>query len=110
MGRKRRHSSRPSPPTGDRPNETQTWDYEQALDYEMSEPPNGLPVYRLITGKSDESFSRIVSEALVQGYLLHGPPSVTFNGTEVIAAQALLWPEFKVPVRRLVYGDDDIPF
>ncbi|MFC7339910.1 DUF1737 domain-containing protein [Saccharopolyspora griseoalba] len=54
----------------------------------MSEPPDGLPRYRLLTGPDDESFCRRVSEVLALGYELHGPPSVTFNGVDVIAAQA----------------------
>lgn len=54
-------------------------------------PPSGLPVYRLLTGKDDASFCHRVSEALALGYVLHGSPSLTFNGTDVIAAQALLW-------------------
>lgn len=54
-------------------------------------PPPGLPVYRLLTGKDDASFCHRVSEALALGYVLHGSPALTFNGTDVIAAQALLW-------------------
>ncbi|HAU4907654.1 TPA: DUF1737 domain-containing protein [Aeromonas hydrophila] len=44
------------------------------------QPPNGLPVYRLITGPDDATFCFRVSEALAQGYMLHGSPSATFNG------------------------------
>lgn len=54
-------------------------------------PPEGLPVYRLFTGKDDAAFCKRVSEALSLGYKLYGSPSVTFNGTDVIAAQAVLW-------------------
>lgn len=56
-------------------------------------PPNGLPRYRLLTGPDDETFCRRVSEALDLGYRLHGGPAVTSNGGQVIAAQALLWPD-----------------
>ena len=59
----------------------------------MSEPPNGLPRYRLLTGPDDESFCRRVSEMLAAGYRLHGSPAATFNGTSVIVAQAVAWPE-----------------
>ncbi len=49
--------------------------------------------YRLITGKDDSNLCKRISEFLEQGYELHGSPSVTFNGTDVIAAQALIMPD-----------------
>jgi len=55
-------------------------------------PPDGLPVYRLLSGPDDAAFCQRVSEALALGYRLYGPPAATFNGTTVIVAQALLWP------------------
>lgn len=58
----------------------------------MSAPPNGLPIYRLLTGPDDESFCLRVSEMLDLGCQLHGSPSLTFNGETVIAAQAVIWP------------------
>lgn len=58
----------------------------------MRTPPDGLPRYRLLTGKDDADFCRRVSEALDLGYELYGSPSVTFDGTDVRAAQAVLWP------------------
>ena len=64
-----------------------------------SSPPQGLPVYRVLTGPDDAAFCHRVSEALALGYILHGPPAVTFNGREVIVAQALVWPDVK-PARR----------
>jgi hypothetical protein len=30
------------------------------------------------------------------GYLLHGSPAATFNGKNVIVAQAIVWPSVKV--------------
>ena len=57
-----------------------------------SAPPDGLPVYRLLTGVDDAEFCRRVSQALALGYKLYGSPSVTFNGQQVIAAQAIVWP------------------
>lgn len=59
-----------------------------------SSPPDGLPIYRLITGKDDETFCSRVSEQLALGYKLHGSPSVTHDPEQksVIAAQALIWP------------------
>lgn len=58
----------------------------------MKAPPEGLPVYRLITGPDDASFCRRVSEALALGYELYGSPAATFNGQSVVVAQAVVWP------------------
>lgn len=58
-----------------------------------STPPDGLPRYRLLTGKDDATFCHRVSEALAQGYVLYGSPAATFNGEHVVVAQAVLWPE-----------------
>ena len=55
-------------------------------------PPDGLPRYRLLTGKDDAAFCRRVSEALDLGYELYGSPAATFNGDHVVVAQAILWP------------------
>lgn len=46
--------------------------------------------YKLITGKDDATFCQRVSQLLEEGYELYGSPSVTFNGTDVIAAQAVI--------------------
>jgi hypothetical protein len=62
-------------------------------DEQVTEPPDGLPRYRLLTGPDDEAFCRRVSAALDAGYRLYGSPAVTFDGEHVIAAQALLWPD-----------------
>jgi len=48
--------------------------------------------YRLLTGPDDKSFCQRVSEALDQGYELHGSPTATFNGERVIVAQAVVLP------------------
>ena len=58
----------------------------------MDTPPDGLPIYRVLTGPDDAAFCSRVSEAIALGYRLHGGPAVTFNGERVIVAQALLWP------------------
>ena len=55
-------------------------------------PPDGLPTYRLLTGPDDAAFCHRVSEALALGYKLYGSPSATFNGKDVIVAQAVIWP------------------
>jgi hypothetical protein len=46
--------------------------------------------YRLITGIDDASFCKRISELLEEGYKLHGSPSCTFNGKDVIVAQAVV--------------------
>lgn len=56
-------------------------------------PPEGLARYRLLTGKDDVEFCRRVSEAIAMGYQLYGSPGVAFNGTHVVVAQAVLWPD-----------------
>ncbi|MFD7389032.1 DUF1737 domain-containing protein [Streptomyces sp. NPDC059852] len=58
----------------------------------MSTPPDGLPVYRVLTGPDDATFCHRVSEAIGLGYELYEGPSVTCNGEKVIVAQALIWP------------------
>lgn len=57
-----------------------------------SSPPDNKPIYRLLTGKDDDSFCKRVSEALAAGYQLYGSPAATFNGSHVVVAQAVLWP------------------
>jgi hypothetical protein len=56
-----------------------------------SRPPDGLPVYRVLTGPDDAAFCHRVSEALALGYKLYGSPALTYNGEQVIVAQALVW-------------------
>jgi len=58
-----------------------------------SSPPEGLPRYRLLTGKDDAAFCQRISEALALGFQLYGSPAATFNGKDVIVAQAVLWPD-----------------
>lgn len=55
-------------------------------------PPDDLPAYRLLTGPDDAAFCHRVSEAIAMGYVLYGSPAATFNGSQVIVAQALVWP------------------
>lgn len=58
----------------------------------MTNPPHGLPRYRLLTGPDTEEFCRRVSEALDLGYELHGSPCLASDGQRVVAGQAVLWP------------------
>ena len=48
--------------------------------------------YRLLTGTDDRAFCEKVSAALDEGYVLHGSPSVTFDGDRVVTAQAVVLP------------------
>ncbi len=54
--------------------------------------PQEKLAYRLITGPDDRSFCERISAALAEGYVLHGSPAATFNGTSVIVAQAVILP------------------
>lgn len=64
----------------------------------MNQPPDGLPAYRLLTGPDDAAFCRRVSDAIAMGYLLYGAPAATFNGENVIVAQAVIWPSLRSSV------------
>ncbi len=54
--------------------------------------PEEKLAYRLVTGPDDRSFCERISIALAEGYVLHGSPAATFNGTSIIVAQALVLP------------------
>ncbi len=55
-------------------------------------PPDGRPRYQLLTGPDDAAFCRRVSEALDEGYVLHGSPTLAMRGLDTLAAQAVVWP------------------
>jgi len=59
----------------------------------VNPPPDDLPVYRVLSGPDDAAFCHRVSAALALGYQLHGGPALTFNGANIIVAQALVWPD-----------------
>jgi hypothetical protein len=58
--------------------------------------------YRLLTGPDDRLFCERVSAALDDGYVLHGGPTLTFDGDRVIAGQAVVLPTNPTPETRLV--------
>lgn len=60
-------------------------------EIDNSKNPQGKPIYRLLTGVDDKNFCQKVSEALASGYELYGSPAATFNGQNVIVAQAVIW-------------------
>lgn len=62
------------------------------LNLKSDIPPDNLPIYRILTGPDDALFCHRVSNAIALGYKLYGSPSVTFNGENVIVAQAIIWP------------------
>ncbi len=59
----------------------------------MSVPPDGKPVYRLLTGTDDRAFCERVSEALEQGWRLYGSPTLAWDTAEnsMKAGQAVVW-------------------
>jgi hypothetical protein len=65
-----------------------------------SDPPDGLPKYRVLTGPDDATFCRRVSDALALGYKLYGSPAATFNGENVILAQAIIWPSIETAISK----------
>jgi hypothetical protein len=48
-------------------------------------------IYRLLTGPDDGEFCRRVTEALGEGWILFGPPGITYDtkAGRVICAQAI---------------------
>lgn len=64
----------------------------------MNTPPDGLPAYRVLTGPDDATFCRRVSEAVAMGYKLYGSPAATFDGKNVILAQAIIWPSIEASI------------
>ncbi|MBT2553074.1 DUF1737 domain-containing protein [Arthrobacter sp. ISL-5] len=61
------------------------------LPSQQDQPEEKLS-YRLITGPDDRAFCERISTALAEGYVLHGSPAATYNGINVIVAQALVLP------------------
>ena len=49
-----------------------------------------MKLYRLLTGPDDSAFCARVEQVLNEGWELHGSPAATFNGSEVIVAQAIV--------------------
>jgi len=47
----------------------------------------------VLTGPDDVAFCERVSAALAEGYVLHGPPTLTFDGRRVIVGQAVVLPD-----------------
>lgn len=57
------------------------------------EPVAAAPLpYRLLTGTDDRAFCERISSALEEGYVLYGSPTITWDGTRVVTAQAVVLP------------------
>jgi hypothetical protein len=70
-----------------------------------SEPPDGLPRYRLLTGMDDAAFCHRVSEALALGYQLYGSPAATFNGRVQGTTVAPTLPGFRLSLQDIERPD-----
>ena len=49
-----------------------------------------MKLYRYLTGPDDATFCLRVSEALNNGWELHGGPTLAFDGNRVVAGQAVV--------------------
>ncbi len=49
-----------------------------------------MKLYRYLTGPDDASFCLRISAALNKGWSLYANPSLTFDGNQVVAGQALV--------------------
>jgi hypothetical protein len=60
-------------------------------------PSDGKLVYRCLTSPDDDKFCKRVSDALAQGWRLHGSPALAYDTQkgQVIVAQAVLWPDYE---------------
>lgn len=57
---------------------------------EIPDESEDLLRYRLLTGDTTRAFCDRVSAALDEGYGLHGSPTMVFDGTRLIVAQAVV--------------------
>lgn len=63
----------------------------ETLRPKAKEDPAESPLaYRLLTGPDDTAFCKRVSEALAQGYALHGSPSIAVGAEGPVVCQALV--------------------
>lgn len=49
-----------------------------------------MKAYRLLTGTDDSAFCHKVTQALNEGWTLHGSPTTSIDGDRVICAQAVV--------------------
>ncbi len=58
----------------------------------MGDSAEGRLRYRILTGPDDEEFCARVSEAIEDGYVLHGSPSIAVGPDGPVVCQALILP------------------
>jgi len=60
----------------------------------MTDASDALLAYRVLTGPDNHAFCERVSQALAEGYQLHGSPSITYDSERqtTIVAQAVTLP------------------
>ena len=69
------------------------YDVNETTDTTSETPsPDTRLRYRLLTGPDTAAFCARVSGALDDGYVLHGSPALTFDGTTTYVAQAVVLP------------------
>ena len=61
-----------------------------------------MKLYSFLTGPDDEKFCQRVAERLNDGWQLYGSPSLTFDGKNVIAGQAVIKEVEGEPIQELV--------
>lgn len=52
--------------------------------------PQSNDIYKIVRGTESEVFGELVTEHLKQGYELHGSPALTFDGKDMVFAQAVV--------------------
>jgi len=57
-----------------------------------------LQPYSLLTGPDDHQFCERVCKALADGYVLYGSPSMTYDGEQILVAQAVILPDYSPPI------------
>jgi len=67
-----------------------------------------MKLYRLLSGPDDAIFCERVERVLNEGWSLHGSASITFNGKQVIAAQAI-YKEIEGEYKGFVHLNDLYP-
>lgn len=62
------------------------------LRREMTPDMTNQKTYRFLTGPDDANFCQKVSDALAEGYVLHGDPVMLSHDGDVICGQAVILP------------------
>lgn len=63
-------------------------------DHNLTSLPDGMSEYMLLSSVNKEELNRKVSDALRQGYRLHGSPVINQSTNKrIYFAQAVYWPQ-----------------